>query len=132
MKRVSSLAFFLLLCAIAAVPVHAQTVVNPRTVEFDPSADHSALTTDGQPVVQRYDLQIFTLTGTTPYTTANLGKPAPQSDGKIRVDFSTLVTPWPLPDGNYDARVVAAGPTGTSSSDVSITFAFQSCSSACL
>src|SRR5512133_1751080 len=126
MKPASFLAFLLLLCAVMAVPAQAQTVINPRTVEFDPSADHSAVTTGGQQVVQRYDLQIYTVSGTTPYTTGNLGKPAPQLDGKIRVDFSTLVTPWPLPDGTYDARVVAVGPTGTAPSDVSNTFAFQS------
>jgi hypothetical protein len=128
MKPAPHLAFLFLLCALAVVPAHAQTVVNPRTVEFDPSADHATMTADSQPVVQRYDLQIFTVGGTSPYSTASLGKPAPQADGKIRVDFSGLVSPWPLPDGSYQARVAAIGPTGYASSDPSNTFAFQSCS----
>ncbi len=126
MKPASILAFLLFLCAMLAVPAQAQTVVNPRTVEFDPSADHSTLTADNQPVVQRYDLQIYALGASQPFTTANLGKPAVQADGKIRVDFSTLIAPFPLADGSYQARVAAIGPTGNASSDPSNTFAFQS------
>jgi len=117
----------LLFLGIASiVPVQAQTtIVNPRIVEFDPSADHSTLGADGQSLVQRYELRIFTLGNTQPYTTTDLGKPAPETDGKIRVDFTTKVSPWP-PDGNYEARVAAVGPSGLGVSDPSNTFALVS------
>lgn len=127
LKFASFLAVLLLAFALCSGSAHAQTVVNPKTVEFDPSADHSTLTADNQPMVQRYDLEIFVSGATQALTKVNLGKPSPQSDGKIRVDFSTLVAGWPLSDGTYLARVAAVGPSGAAESDPSNTFAFQSC-----
>ncbi len=32
----------------------------------------------------------------------DLGKPAPESDGKIRVDFASRLAAWPLANGTYD------------------------------
>jgi hypothetical protein len=122
------IAILLALCASAAVSAQAQTLVNPHRVEFNPSDDHSRLTADGQPMVQRYDLQFFLSGATQPVTTVSLGKPTPESDGKIRVDYSSLVTPFPLADGNYSARVAAVGPGGSTSSAVSNAFSFQACS----
>ncbi len=116
------------LCALSPLPTQAQTPVNPNTVEFDPSADHSGVTPDNQPMVQRYELQIFASGASAPMSTADLGKPSPQTDGKIRVNFSTLLAGWPLGDGTYQARVAAIGPTGTGTSDPSNTFQFSSCS----
>ena len=53
-------AFVILLLVVASATVlSAQTVVDPRYVEFTPSADHSALASDGTPLVQRYSLSIF-------------------------------------------------------------------------
>ena len=43
-RRAAIVAFLLL---IPARLVSAQTVVNPTKAEFDPSADHSALLSDG-------------------------------------------------------------------------------------
>jgi len=103
----------------------AQTVTNPRIVEFDPSADHSVTLSDGQPAVERYDLEIYMAGATAPFHTVNLGKPAPQADGKIRYDFSSQVAGWPLPGGIYEARVSAVGPTGVGRSDVSNPFTFS-------
>ena len=60
----------------------------------------------------------------------NLGKPSPQGDGKIRVDFTSLLNPWPAAGTTYEARVAAVGPNGTGRSTSSNTFAFTSpCSS---
>jgi len=124
--HVLSLLALLALGIASAVPAQAQTtVVNPRIVEFDPSADHSVAGADGQPLVQRYELRIFTLGNTQPYTTTDLGKPTPEADGKIRVDFTTRISPWP-PDGNYEARVAAVGPSGLGVSDPSNAFALVS------
>jgi hypothetical protein len=115
-----------MICVPAAHTAFAQTTVtNPRIVEFDPSADHSALSADGQSLVTRYDLQIYLQGATQPVTSASLGKPALAADGKVRVDFSTILIGWPLADGTYEARVAAIGPTGTGVSDVSNLFAFQ-------
>ncbi len=100
-------------------------VLNPTTVEFDPSPDHSTLGSDGQPVVQRYELRMYLLGRSDPTVTSDLGKPAAGADGKIRVDFSTRTTPWPPPDGDYEARVAAVGPSGVGQSDSSNPFSFS-------
>jgi hypothetical protein len=117
--------------AIFAATAAAQTpaVIDPRIVEFDPSPDHTATDASG-PVVTRYDLELYVLGGTQPVQVANLGKPAPQSDGKIRVDFTTLLSPWPAAGTVYEARVAAVGPAGVGRSTESNTFSFSSpCSS---
>ena len=121
-----------LVIVLVTVPAAAQTpaVIDPRVVEFDPSPDHSAVASDSQPVVTRYSLELYLVGGTTPVQVANLGKPAPQTDGKIRVDFTTLLSPWPAAGTTYEARVAVIGPSGTARSDQSNTFAFSSpCSS---
>ena len=43
----------LVLLFLLGHPALAQTVINPRTVEFVPSADHSVLAGDSQPMVSR-------------------------------------------------------------------------------
>ena len=93
------------------------TVTNPTTVQFDISADDATL-------VVRYDLLIYRVSDlTTVVRTVTLGKPAPGSDGTIQVDFSVL-TSWPLPNGTYQARVVAVGSSGQGVSDLSNIFDF--------
>ena len=121
-----------LVIVLVTVPAAAQTpaVIDPRVVEFDPSPDHSAVGSDSQPVVTRYSLELYLVGGTTPVQVANLAKPAPQTDGKIRVDFTSLLSPWPASGTTYEARVAVIGPSGTARSDQSNTFAFSSpCSS---
>ena len=103
--------------------------MDPRVVEFDPSPDHSA-TLAGQAVVTRYDLEFYLVGGAQAVRVTNLGKPSPQGDGKIRVDFTSLLNPWPAAGTTYEARVAAVGPNGTGRSTGSNTFAFTSpCSS---
>ena len=103
--------------------------MDPRVVEFDPSPDHSA-TLAGQAVVTRYDLEFYLVGGAQAVRVTNLGKPSPQGDGKIRVDFTSLLNPWPAAGTTYEARVAAVGPNGTGRSTSSNTFAFTSpCSS---
>lgn len=106
-------------------PASGQTVVDPRIAEFDASADHYAMLPDGTPMVTRYTLNIYMAGAAQPFHVVDLGKPAPQSDGKIRTDFSQTVTGWPLPGGTYEARVAAVGPTGVSISTASNSFAFS-------
>ncbi|HEX7486858.1 MAG TPA: BACON domain-containing protein [Vicinamibacterales bacterium] len=126
LRAIIRVGWFFGVCVLSSLAAFGQAnVINPKVVEFDPSADHSALTADGQPLVTRYDLQIFLQGATQPTTTTSLGKPAIETDGKIRVDFSTLITPWPLASGTYQARVEAIGPAGAGESDPSNLFVFQ-------
>jgi hypothetical protein len=126
LRAIIRVGWFFGVCVLSSLAAFGQAnVINPKVVEFDPSVDHSALTADGQPLVTRYDLQIFLQGATQPTTTTSLGKPAIETDGKIRVDFSTLITPWPLAGGTYQARVEAIGPAGAGESDPSNLFVFQ-------
>ena len=54
--RVAHHAFILFLVVATAAVLSAQTVVDPRYVEFAPSADHNTNASDGTPLVQRYSL----------------------------------------------------------------------------
>src|SRR5690348_2468422 len=116
------------LCAVAFVllytsAVYAQSITDARRVEFSPSVDHSAIV-NGVAVVQSYSMQIFVSGGTQPVQTINLGKPALDVDGKIRLDFVALLT-TPLTTGVvYEARISAIGPGGTGTSLPSNTFSF--------
>ena len=123
--RVAHHAFVLLLVVWSAIALTAQTVVDPRFVEFAPSADHSTLAPDGTPLVQRYSLTVFVVGSTTPLDTMDLGKPAP-SAGIIRVDFLPLMNTPPPAGVILEARVTAIGPGGSTPSAVSNQFSFQS------
>lgn len=128
-------AIILLVClvpffALCAAPAQAQTV-NPTTVEFDPSADHDAVSADNQAVVQRYDLLIYLAGASAPVSTASLGKPSAEADGKIRVSLTSVLIGWPLTDGTYEARVAAVGPGGSSASDPSNSFTLTQAAASC-
>jgi hypothetical protein len=108
---------------LAPRPALAQTTLDATTAEFAASADHSALSADGNPRVTSYRLEIFPAGSTTPAFSLQLGKPAPDGQGLIRVAFAPLL-PAPLVGGTiYQARVSAVGPGGASASDLSNAFA---------
>jgi regulation of enolase protein 1 (concanavalin A-like superfamily) len=106
-------------------PAQTTAVVNPTTVSFDASPDHSTVLADGRPAVDHYTLEIYTVGGTVPFQTTNIGKPTPTSVGAITYDFSGGVAGWPLPGGTYEARVSAVGPNGIGTSTPSNTFTFS-------
>lgn len=108
---------------LPAQVVHAQAVLDPTTAEFDPSTDHN-VTVDGTAIVTSYTLAVYQAGGTTPIQTLDLGKPNPGTDGKIRVNFITLLTTPLTPGVVYEARVRAEGPGGSGESTVSNTFSF--------
>ena len=112
-----------------AAPSQAQVVSDPRIAEFDPSPDHWQTLDSGQPAVVRYELGVYMCGASAPFTTIDMGKPSPEGDGKIRFDFSSSVTAWPLPGGNYEARVSAVGPEGSAPSEPSNPFTFSTGSS---
>jgi hypothetical protein len=102
--------------------LRAQTV-NPRLVEFDPSPDHNR-TVGGVALVTRYSLQFYVVGTTTQLQSIDLGKPAPESDGKIRVDFTAQLGTWLVDGVVYEARVSALGPGGSTQSTLSNQFVF--------
>jgi hypothetical protein len=92
-----------------AAPLHAQSVVDGRRVEFQPSSEND-LIVDGVAVVSGYTLNIYVAGSSTVTSTAHLGKPTPDTDGFMRVAYLSLLT-TPLQVGvTYEARVVADGP----------------------
>src|SRR3954467_1079309 len=82
-------AVVMVFCGTAAA--EAQSIVDARRIEFTPSSDNTAVDSNGVALVTNYSMDIFTAGGTTPVQTVNLGKPAPDTDGMIRVDFVALL-----------------------------------------
>ena len=84
--RASRIALFFVLGSFvsggSAVAREPQTV-SPQAVEFDPSADHNT-TVSGVNIVEGYELRFYIVGGTLPVQVIELGKPSPESDGKIR------------------------------------------------
>lgn len=109
-----------------APAVAAQSITDARRVEFTPSPDHNAIDpATGVALVNSYTLDVFLAGSTAVVQTANLGKPSPDTDGMIRVDFVSLL-PSPLTAGAiYEAVVSAAGPGGTAAGPRSNTFSFS-------
>src|SRR5919108_4648475 len=77
---------------LSVTAVHAQSITDPQRVEFTPSADHNAVDASGTPIVTNYSLQIYTAGSSTIVQTVLLGKPAPEADGMIRVNFVSLLS----------------------------------------
>ena len=117
-----SLVLMLAGLALFAPIAGAQTaVVNPKTVEFVPSADHAVVALDGSAMVARYELRMYLETNqTTPISVTDLGKPVPVAN-LISVTnpvwFAGLT-----PNTKYVAKVAAIGPTGEGVSDPSNPF----------
>jgi hypothetical protein len=118
-RRLCGACVIVLCCASFAA---AQSILDGRRVEFLPSSDHSAVDANGTALVDRYTMQIFPAGGATPYETVELGKPAPEADGYIRVDFIALLPLALTPGQSYEATVTAVGPGGTGTSGRSNTF----------
>lgn len=122
--RTPALAVLIVLVALlTATPTRAEAqtqVLNPRTLSFDPSADHGATLPDGQPAVTRYEVRWFASGAAAPLQVNDLGKPVPVS-GRITLDLSTQIGMIPIGSG-YVARVAAIGPAGEGVSDPSNPF----------
>lgn len=103
--------------------VHGQVEVNPTIVEFTASPDHAATGLDGQPKVSRYELRIYLQGASSPLSTADLGKPTPDGDGRITATPDVLLG---LPIGQvFEGRVAAVGPYGEGVSDPSNPFGLE-------
>jgi hypothetical protein len=117
----------LLLLAVAvltlAAPVAAQAPIpNPSVLEFTASADHNAVILGGtDPLVTRYDLELYLEGAALPFQTYSVGKPTPDAQNKIIVTNRA----WFIGSANNVrciARVVAVGPTGVGRSEPSNPF----------
>jgi hypothetical protein len=95
---------------LLATTVGAQTVINPRRLEFTASADHSVVLSDGAAKVTRYEVRWYAEGASAPMQTTDLGKPLPQG-GLISLDLAAVFAGIPIGTG-YTAKVVAMGPTG--------------------
>jgi hypothetical protein len=114
----------LFLLVVTPGVVFAQSTIDPKTVEFDPSADHSATTSTGTELVSRYDLEFYLVGAAQPFQTLSLGKPVVLSSGKVEVPLSSLGA-MPSPGITYESAVAAVGPGGIGRSSRSNTFSFS-------
>jgi hypothetical protein len=127
-SRLSAVSFRLAVAfALAgmAVPVRAQTVMNPTTANFTASTDHNTTGSNGLPMVDHYELEFYNLGASAPFQIVSLGKPTPDGTGTISVNFSSLLG-TPLAAGpTYTADVAAVGSGGRGTSAMSVdTFAY--------
>ena len=128
-RRFTALREFVILGGlfILAGPAAAQTVINPRFLEFRPSADHAAPQSDAGPSVERYEVEFYQSGASAPFLTIDLGKPAPDGDGIIRADLTSELGAFPLPGVTCESRVVAVGPGGKRHSSPSNPFVVDGC-----
>lgn len=88
-----------------------QTVTNPTTVDFT-STDHNVVV-DGQAVVTRYDLTVYTVANqATAVKTVDIGKPTSATTAVSYTGLRTAMTG--LPNGQYVVKLAAVGPGGAS------------------
>lgn len=123
MKRLVTIGTAMLLVLVAmttwASAQDPPATVNPRQIEFAPSADHEATLPGGSPAVTRYELEIWAPGATAPESSVDLGKPEP-SDGLITMQPGLLIA---MPVGReFRAIVAAIGPGGMSRSEPSNPF----------
>jgi hypothetical protein len=123
--RVVHHAFIILLVAGSVAVLSAQAVLDPRFVEFNASIDHSSVGQSGAPIVDRYWLSIYPAGSSVAAATVDIGKPNPDGNGIIRVDFLPLLPGVPAPNVTYEARVTAIGPGGQGDSQASNHFSFS-------
>ena len=123
-RRVSVVTTMVIALGGAWSHVSAQTVTDPRYVEFTASADHFALTSGSQPMVSGYQMGWYLSGATAPVSVTDLGKPDPDGTGTIRLDLFSILSATPTPGITYTARVAALGPLGSSSSSDSNPFVF--------
>lgn len=116
-----------MLVALLAANSDVEAQTNPNVVEFLPSAEHSVVLSNGQPAVTRYEFLVYQTGSLDAYLRLDMGKPAPQADGVIRVDFASRISVWPLPNVSSESRVAVFGPNGVSVSNLSNGFTY-SCS----
>ena len=105
-----------LLLVTMVATASAQSVTNPTQIEFTPASAPALDVRTGTPMVEKFTLDVYRAGTTTLVQTVNLGKPAPEPDGTIRVNLASLFA-TPLATGVvYEAVVSAVGPFETAPS----------------
>jgi hypothetical protein len=112
----------IVLALSAASIASAQSILDATRVEFTPSTDNAAVDSSGVPLVTNYSMSIYLAGGTAVVETVDLGKPAADADGFIRVDFMSLLSVALTPGTSYEATVSSVGPGGSSASARTNTF----------
>ncbi len=125
LSRVLQRLLFLSILIAQSHPGVAQTVFNPRLVEFTPSPDDGAAGPDAPAVVTDYSLKIYIAGQSTAFRSMSLGKPVVDADGKIRVDLLSFTAQFATPGVTYEARVLASSPGGAALSGVSNPFTYS-------
>lgn len=106
--------------------VQAQPVINPTAVEFIKSPDHDVMLDTYTPAVTEYNLEIYIVGATAPMMTHPLGKPTPDENDKILVNFASSLLVWPVTTtSTYVGYITAVGPYGTGRSGPSNEFGFN-------
>lgn len=124
-------AFALVVLLLCAVPVSAQTAINPSGVEFPPSPDHAGTKLDlatglQVPLVNSYEFTAVAMNSVGAIAlTVNLGKPTPTTTPATGCAFFTLLqAPTCItvagvtqlstisPNVLYTMTIVAIGPDG--------------------
>ena len=114
------------LMLITGSAVNAQPITDAKRVEFTPSTDHNVVDpVTGIPVISNYSLRIYLVGSSLPLQSVDLGKPAPGTDGMVRLDFFSLLTTPLQPGVSYESTVAAVGPGGSADSTRSNTFVFS-------
>lgn len=120
-----------LLAALAwgSIASAQSTIVNPTSLEFQASPDHSGKWLDGSDKVTEYRVEYF-LDATDPTTgtpagTVSLGKPTPDASGKVSVSQAGLFASLSMAGVVYKATVLTVGPSGSSRSVASGPFGFE-------
>jgi hypothetical protein len=111
-------AFFGVVLVACATPLFAQ-VTNPNVVEFRPPSGTT---------VNRYDVMFYAVRSTDAYLVLDIGVPARQADGMIRVDLTSRAGAFPRPGVESEIRVVAVGAGGAGVSSPSNAFVFAAAS----
>lgn len=115
----TSLCLAALLVLASALPVSAQTTtLNPSTVTFTASPDHTT-TLGGTAVLTSYVVEVYD--GASLVKSTDVGKPTPAANGDITVPLSSQSL---AKNKVFTAQVAAVGPGGTSRSAPSNPFAY--------
>ncbi len=112
------------ICISTSIPV--SSITDPANVEFTPSVDQDALNPDGTPKLTSYTLAAYLAGGSSQVgPVVDIGKPAPQGDGKIRLPIPPTIKAALVPATVYEMHALANGPGGASSVALSNLFDFS-------
>jgi hypothetical protein len=99
MKRIILVVTVFALLGFAASASAQPPIANPTAIEFTPSADHAQ--------IDAYEVGWFLAGATSPVSTTDIGKPAPNAANVCRATINVM----PLPFNSYTAKARAKAGT---------------------